>query len=137
MPRPASPKDIRKDLTERTIKPQGIPMSDLEVIEVPLEGLEALRLADIEGLYQEEAARRMGVSRATFARVLTQARRAVAEGILTEKAIAFTGGDFRPRPARSWPCPVHGGQRRRGRGCRCRRGSRHQQHEQGERHAQS
>ena len=122
MPRPASPRDIRKDLTERVVKPVGVPMGDLEVIEVPLDGLEALRLADLEGLYQEEAARRMGVSRATFARVLRGARHAVAEALVTGKAIAFTGGTVRHREAGAWPCPVHGGRRRKGRGCRCRRG---------------
>lgn len=124
MPRPASPRDIREDLTEATFKPTGVPMSELEVIEVPLDGLEALRLADLEGLYQEEAARRMGVSRATFARVLRSARQAVAEALVTEKALAFSGGVVRHREAGSWPCPVHGGRRRRGRGCRCpRRGN--------------
>ena len=79
MPRPMSPRRIRRDMTGRIFKPQAVPMDRLETVEVTLDGLEALRLADLEGLYQEEAARRMGVSRATFARVLTQARRAVAD----------------------------------------------------------
>ena len=122
MPRPTSPRRIRAGLTGGLFKPQAVPMDRLETVLVPLDGLEALRLADVEGLYQEEAAERMGVSRATFARVLAQARRAVAEALVHGKALAFEGGEVRNRPARAWPCPVHGGRRRRGRGCRCRRG---------------
>jgi predicted DNA-binding protein (UPF0251 family) len=94
-------------------------MDGLEVETLTLDGLEALRLADVEGLYQEEAARRMGVSRATFARVLTAARRAVAEALLQGKALEIAGGEVVPRAERSWPCPVHGGRRRMGRGCGC------------------
>jgi predicted DNA-binding protein (UPF0251 family) len=94
-------------------------MRRLESVSVTLDGLEAIRLADLEGLYQEEAARRMGVSRATFARILTQARRTVAEALVEGKALEFTGGEVMRGPGRPWPCPVHGG-RRRGRGCRCR-----------------
>jgi predicted DNA-binding protein (UPF0251 family) len=97
-------------------------MSDLEQVDLTLDGLEALRLADLEGLYQEEAAQRMGVSRATFARVLAAARRAVADSLVHGKALEIGGGNVGRRSAGSWPCPVHGGRRRRGRGCRCGRG---------------
>ncbi len=119
MPRPTSPRRIRKGLTGGVFKPRTVPMSELESVRATLDGLEAIRLADLEGLYQEEAARRMGVSRATFARVLTQARRAVAEALVHGKALEFTGGEVTPRRQRRWPCPVHSG-RRRGRGCRCK-----------------
>jgi len=34
--------------------------------------LEALRLADLEGRYQEKAAEQMGVSRSTFQRIVTE-----------------------------------------------------------------
>ena len=121
MPRPTSPRRIPEDMKSRVFKPQAVPMGRLESVNVTLDGLEALRLADLEGLYQEEAARRMGVSRATFARILAQARRAVAEALVQGKALEFSGGEVRHGPKRPWPCPVHGG-RRRGRGCRCRRG---------------
>ena len=44
-----------------------------------LDEFEAIRLADLEGLYQEQAADRMGISRATFGRILESAHRKVAE----------------------------------------------------------
>jgi predicted DNA-binding protein (UPF0251 family) len=124
MARPQNTRRIRRGLKERAFKPQGIPMSDLEQVQMTLDGLEALRLADLEGLYQEEAAQRMGVSRATFARVLTAARQTVADALVNGKAVDINGGTVDRRDKGNWPCPVHGRRRRRGRGCRCRGGGR-------------
>jgi predicted DNA-binding protein (UPF0251 family) len=94
-------------------------MDRLETNSLTLDGLEALRLADLEGLYQEEAAERMGVSRATFARTLTAARKAMADALVNGKALEIGGGTVVRRATRSWPCPIHGRRRRRGRACRC------------------
>ncbi len=52
-----------------------------------MDELEALRLADVEGLYQKEAARQMNISRATFGRIVEAAHRKVAEAILHGKAL--------------------------------------------------
>jgi uncharacterized protein len=120
MPRPTSTRQVHDGLTGRSFKPQGVPMTGLRIVLVPLDGLEAIRLADVEGLYQEEAARRMGVSRATFARILSQARQAVADALVNGMALEFSGGEVEHRPEGKHPCPVHGRRRRRGRGCRCR-----------------
>jgi predicted DNA-binding protein (UPF0251 family) len=119
MARPLSLRTIPTKLKERVFKPQGIRMPDLEQLQLTMDGLEALRLADLEGLYQEEAARRMGVSRATFARVLADARKIVAEALVHGKAVQIGGGTVDRRAGREWPCPVHGGRGRRGRSCRC------------------
>ena len=75
-------------------KPQGIPLRLLDEVCLPLEGLEALRLKDVEGLEGEAAARRMGVSRATFERVLARARRVTAEALVGGKALRIQGGDY-------------------------------------------
>jgi transposase-like protein len=55
---------------------------------------EALRLVDLEGLQQQEAAERMKVSRATCARILEEAHRKVADALTTGKAIRIEGGSF-------------------------------------------
>lgn len=81
--------------------------------------LEALRLADLEGLYHEAAAERMGVSRPTFGRVLERARRTVAQALLEGRVLLFVDGPVEEVQATGEPCPVHGWGRRRGRGCRC------------------
>jgi predicted DNA-binding protein (UPF0251 family) len=105
-------------------KPQGIPTAALERVAISLDGLEAIRLADLEGLYQEAAAERMGISRATFARVLTAARAAVARALVEGKALDIGGGTVARHGARSGPCPIHGSPRRQGRDCRCPGGRR-------------
>jgi predicted DNA-binding protein (UPF0251 family) len=133
MPRPRRTRRIDAALRARVFKPAGIPLAELEQRPVTLDGLEALRLADLEGLYHEEAARRMGVSRATFGRVLAEARRAVAGALVDGAALALEGGPVDRRPGGRWPCPVHGRGPRRGRGCRCRRRARGPRAGQGDR----
>ena len=119
MARPARDRTIDRGLRSGLFGPRGRLMPGVDSLELVLDGLEAIRLVDVEGLYQEEAALRMGVSRATFARVLTQARRTVAEALVERKQLLVGGGAVRQRGDEAWPCPVHGKGRRRGRGCRC------------------
>jgi predicted DNA-binding protein (UPF0251 family) len=83
---------VFEGLEERVYKPAGVRMRGLERVSLTLDGLEAIRLADLEGLYQEDAAARMGISRATFARVLAEAHRAVAEALVRGKALDIGGG---------------------------------------------
>lgn len=76
----------------RLFKPQGIPARQLPEVYLSLEGYEALRLSDLEGLRQEEAAARMQVSRQTFGRLLAEARRAVAEALVKGHCLRIEGG---------------------------------------------
>ena len=76
-------------------KPAGIPMRYLNEVRLSVEEAEALRLKDIEGLEQVEGAARMGVSRPTFQRILTSARRKAADALLNGKAIRIEGGTFK------------------------------------------
>lgn len=71
--------------------------------------LEALRLADLEGLYQEECARRMGISRSTLSRTLARARRKVAEALVQGRRLILATPD-EPGPASGFsPCePMDG-----------------------------
>ena len=68
-------------------KPRGILLFQLEEVLLRLDELEALRLADYEGLYHEDAALKMKISRATFGRILDEARRKVANAIINGKAL--------------------------------------------------
>ena len=76
-------------------KPRGIPMFELEEIQLTVDEREAIRLADMLGMSHEEAGRQMGVSRATFGRITQQARRKVADALINGKAINVEGGNFR------------------------------------------
>jgi predicted DNA-binding protein (UPF0251 family) len=76
-------------------KPRGIPMLDLDEVRLTVDEREALRLSDLLSLSHEEAGQRMGVSRATFGRIIQRARRAVADAIINGKAINIEGGSFK------------------------------------------
>ena len=75
-------------------KPAGIPLKFLEEVSLSLEEVEAIRLRDIEGLEQEQCAERMRISRPTFQRVLSMARKKIADALLNGKAIRIRGGNF-------------------------------------------
>ena len=92
MPRPRSCRRISHSPSATIFKPAGVPRRDLDEVVLGLDELEALRLADLEGLYQEQAAERMGVSRATFSRIVETARRTVAEALVRGKALRIEGG---------------------------------------------
>lgn len=95
MPRPKKCRMVDAAPGVRLFKPQGIPARLLEEIYLSLEGYEALRLADLEGLRQDEAAERMQVSRQTFGRVLSEARKAVTEAIVKGLVLRIEGGEYR------------------------------------------
>ncbi|MBW2090577.1 MAG: DUF134 domain-containing protein [Deltaproteobacteria bacterium] len=117
MPRPRKFRRVQAHPEVTYFKPQGVPLRSLGEVNIPVEGLEALRLADLDKLDHELAAAEMGISRPTFSRVLSAARSAVAEALVTGLAIRIEGGDFfiQGGPGRGFG--RHGGQRR-GRGGR-------------------
>ena len=75
-------------------KPAGIPLRSLSEVQISVEEAEAIRLKDLEGLGQEEGAKRMNISRPTFQRVLASARQKMADALLNGKAIRIEGGSF-------------------------------------------
>ncbi len=87
MPRPKKYRCIRCKPHATYFKPRGIPLIDLDEISITMDELEAMRLADYEGLYHEDAALRMKISRQTFGRILQEAHRKVAECLLKGKAL--------------------------------------------------
>lgn len=94
MVRPTKCRHIRLDPVVRFYKPQGIPVRDLSVVVLKDEELEALCLADRQGLEHEEAAALMNISRSTFSRILTKARSSVAVALVEGAALKIEGGDF-------------------------------------------
>ncbi len=93
----------------RGFAPEG--MGPQGEVSMALEGFEAIRLIDYEGLGQAEAAEKMQVSRQTFGRILREARQALAEALVAGKRLQVGGGCYEIRT------PGQGRQfRRRGRG---------------------
>jgi len=87
MSRPKKERCIRCQPNAFYFKPRGIPLIQLEEVGLSLDELEAIRLADYEGLYHEQAAEKMKISRPTFGRILGEARRKLAETLVEGKAL--------------------------------------------------
>jgi predicted DNA-binding protein (UPF0251 family) len=98
MVRPQKSRLVTIDPQVNYFKPRGVPMVNLEQVQLTIDELEALRLADFLGLSQEEAGKQMGVSRATFGRIVEQGRRAVADALIHGKAINVEGGNYKKVP---------------------------------------
>ena len=85
-------------------KPRGIPIRDLEIVVLTMDEFEALRLADLEGLYQDAAGAQMRVSRQTFGGILDSAHRKVADCVVNGKAIMIEGGVYTMEEMREFGC---------------------------------
>lgn len=87
MPRPTCPRKICHQPPCGYYKPAGVPLSALEEVLLAADEMESLRLADAEGLYNQDAAQHMGISRQTFERILKRAREKVASALAHGMAI--------------------------------------------------
>lgn len=104
MPRPPKPRLVEFVPEVTYFKPAGIPMATLDEVCLGVDELEALRLKDVEGLDQEECARRMSLAQSTFQRILAAAREKLTRAIVEGKALRIEGGNYR-FVARSLICP--------------------------------
>lgn len=94
MPRPPKYRRVAFLPSVTYFKPAGIPLRILGEVQLSVEELEAIRLKDLEGLEQEQGAKKMNVSRPTFQRVLASARQKVADALFNGKALRIEGGSF-------------------------------------------
>jgi len=76
-----------------------------------LDEFEAMRLADLDGLYQEQAAEQMNVSRTTFSRIIDSAHRKTADALVHGKALRIEGGPVQVAGRRC--CSMHDDERKR------------------------
>jgi uncharacterized protein len=92
MPRPKNCRRICQKPAADYYKPRGIPLSVLELVNLTFDEIEAIRLADLEGMYQEQAAEKMNVSRQTFGRIIESAHKKIADALVNGKALSIEGG---------------------------------------------
>jgi predicted DNA-binding protein (UPF0251 family) len=130
MPRPRHCRRVAQLPQANYYKPRGIPLSVLEEVILTVDEFEAIRLTDLDGLYQADAAEKMSVSRQTLGRILESAHRKIADALVNGKALLIKGGPIEivaaasetAGPHRYGPGPA-GPKRGRGQ-CRRRRGER-------------
>ena len=109
MPRPRKLRFVQGHPIVDAFIPNRMPPWGREEIVLPIEGLEAIRLNDFQGMDQETAAGTMNVSRQTFGRILAEARAIIADALVMGKVLRIEGGHFDMPP---WGRGRH----RRGRG---------------------
>lgn len=90
--RPKKTRWIKCAPGERCFRPQCKPLKELEGVYLSLDEFEAIRLSCFEGLRQEDAAKRMKISRPTFSRIETSAHKKIADALVNIKAIRIEGG---------------------------------------------
>lgn len=106
MSRPFCCRRIAGQPAASIFKPVGIPVRELEEAVITLDELEAMRLADLDGLYQEQAAEQMNVSRTTFSRIIDSAHRKMADALVHGKALRIEGGPVQ-QAGRRCCCRIH------------------------------
>ena len=94
MPRPRKLRFVQGRPIVNEFIPNHMPPWGREEVTLPIEGLEAIRLNDFQGLDQETAAIMMNVSRQTFGRILAEARAIVADALVMGKILRIEGGNF-------------------------------------------
>ena len=105
MPRPKCCRRVGEIPEKTCFRPEGVISSHPEEILLSLDEYESLRLADLEGLYQEQAASRMNVSRQTFGRIVESAHRKVADAIVNGKTLRIAGGPVSVPVDEATRCP--------------------------------
>jgi len=93
--RPLKTRWVKCEPGEKCFKPQCKPLHELEGVVLTMDEYEAVRLSDLNGLTQEEVAKKMKVHRSTISRILNSAHRKIADALVNVKAIRIEGGSCR------------------------------------------
>ena len=95
MARPKISRRVRAEPNVTYFKPAGVRLTDLEESVLTVDEFEAVRLSDLEGLNQEDCAKRMRISQPTFHRLIVSARKKIADSVVNGKAIKIEGGNYK------------------------------------------
>lgn len=92
MVRPRRCRRIESHPNYTYFKPQGIPLCELDENILTIDEFEAIRLKDLQGLDQEAAAQKMGISQPTLFRLINSGHKKLADALINGKAIKIEGG---------------------------------------------
>jgi len=91
--RPKKYRIVRLDPRISQFSPRGKPGRPDE-INLSMDEFEAIRLADYQGVAQKEAAKSMHISQQTFSRIISKARKSLADALVNGKIIKIQGGYY-------------------------------------------
>jgi uncharacterized protein len=92
MSRPCKKRRVTCNPLTTSFQPQGEEKENQESVVLSIDELEAIRLADYDGLYQVQAAKKMNVSRQTFGNIIMAAHKKVADFLINSKRLSVEGG---------------------------------------------
>ena len=104
MPRPCKFRRVDSEPGVSYFKPRGIPAKALSEVILTMDEFESVRLADLEGMYQDAAAKRMDVSRQTFGNIVRSAHTKIADALVNGKSIKIKGGVYQMAGMRKFRC---------------------------------
>jgi uncharacterized protein len=104
MPRPRCCRRVAGEPACKIFKPAGVPALLLGEVVLSIDEFEAIRLADLEGLYHEHAAERMAISRQTFGRIVEAARGKIARVLVQGLSLRIEGGEIEMAEQRTFRC---------------------------------
>ncbi|MDD3474607.1 MAG: DUF134 domain-containing protein [Candidatus Dojkabacteria bacterium] len=74
-------------------KPKGIPLNQLDEVELSEDELETIRLRYVENLSQIDAAKKMGISQSQYQRDLVNVLRKITKALIAGDAINIPAGN--------------------------------------------
>ncbi len=95
MPRPRRIRRIFFQPDVTYFKPAGIMLKNMQDSILTKEELEAIRLIDFKNISQNKAGKQMKISQPTLSRLLTSARKKIADALINGKAIKIQGGNYK------------------------------------------
>ena len=104
MPRPCKCRHVGFEPGVSYFKPRGIPLNELQEVVLTVDEFESVRLADLEGMYQDDAAGRMSVSRQTFGNIVSSAHKKIADALVNARAIRIEGGVYQMAGMKKFRC---------------------------------
>lgn len=84
---------VRFDFNQIYFKPRGVPLSNLQEVNISDEELETLRLRFIEKLNQDKAAKKMGISQSQYQRDISSVLEKISKALIEGNAISITRKD--------------------------------------------
>ena len=90
--RPKKTRWVKCEPGERCFRPQCKKNIKLEGVILTIDEFESMRLVDLEGLTQEQTAKKMKVHRSTVSRIITSAHKKIADAFVNIKAVKIEGG---------------------------------------------
>jgi predicted DNA-binding protein (UPF0251 family) len=102
--RPIKCRIIEQQPISSLFKPLNVFKENEEFVSVSLDEFETIKLIDFMGMYQDEAADRMEVSRQTLGNMLRSARTKIADALINAKTLKIDGGSWRLSESRRFAC---------------------------------